>query len=565
MKNEKGFLRLNLGEYEERVNKRLDIWENTGFSPRLWKKDPTIWFSEYQPEITDRLGWLDLPERMRKKIPEIISWAEKTREDGFSHVVLLGMGGSSLAAEVFLKTFCSAPCFPELIVLDSTHPLAIQTVEQKLDLSHTLFVVSSKSGTTLETLSLFRYFWNKVAGIKDVPGRSFIAISDTGSPLMRLAHERNFRTTFSPSPDVGGRFSAFTEFGLVPAALVGLDIQALLDKGRAASETCGASVPAKENPGLILGAALGELAPFRNKLTIFASPSLSGFPAWMEQLFAESTGKAGKGIVPVLAEPFFSPETYGRDRMFAALLMKGEPDQALEKQLSDLEALGHPTIRIYLDEKLDIGRDIFLWELAVAAAGSILGIHPFNQPDVQLAKDLARQAMEKNKERFEGGREKEETIPLEEEKKLKSRLKAWINSARPDDYISLQAYLAPSPETTQSLEKIRALLLSHAQLATTTGYGPSFLHSTGQLHKGGPNTVLVLQVVDEPGEDLSVPETDYSFASLIKAQALGDYHALLQRDRRVLRIKIKDAPQGLLRLETLLRDVLKANPLFLSL
>ncbi len=559
MNSETGLLKLNLGEHEEKVKNRLRLWENEGFIDRIWKKDPTLWFSEYQPEIIDRLGWLDLPERMHKRIPDILSWAGQTKEEGFSHVVLLGMGGSSLAPECFQKTFGHAPDFPDLIVLDSTHPQAIQTVERGLDLSHTLFVVSSKSGTTLETLSLFRYFWDKVKKKKDEPGSAFIAISDTGSPLVQMAHERNFRKTFLPFSDVGGRFSAFTEFGLVPAALVGLDIYGLLDKGRSAAKKCGISIPINQNPALILGAALGELAQFRDKFTIFAPSSLSGFPPWMEQLIAESTGKAGKGIVPVVEEPFSSLETYGRDRIFAALQTQEEPSEDLEKHLSALEASGHPTIRINLNEKLELGREIFQWELAVAAAGSVLRIHPFNQPDVQLAKNLACQAMEKNKKRFARTKRDEEAISVEEEKKLVSCLKSWLLSSQPGDYISLQAYLAPSKEVSQHLENIRSLLLIHARRATTAGYGPRFLHSTGQLHKGGPNSALVLQIVDEPRDDLSIPETNYSFASLIQAQALGDYHALRQRERRVLRVNIKDSIQGLKWLGIYVREVLEAN------
>jgi transaldolase/glucose-6-phosphate isomerase len=299
------------------------------------------------------------------------------------------------------------------------------------------------------------------------------------------------------------------------------------------------------------------LAPFRDKLTILTSSSLSGFPAWMEQLIAESSGKSGTGIVPIAAEPFFSPETYSRDRIFAALKMEEERDEELEKHLLALEALRHPSIRIRLHEKLDLAQEIFLWELATAAAGSILGIHPFNQPDVQLAKDLARKAMEKNKRKKRGMEGIGESISTNEDKKLASGLKTWISSAKPGDYISLQAYLAPSEETTRSLENLRFHLTSHTRLPTTTGYGPRFLHSTGQLHKGGPNTALVLQIVDEPGEDLSVPETDYSFSSLIQAQALGDYHALLHRKRRVLRVDVKDATQGLKQLKTHILDALK--------
>lgn len=543
--------RLRLGAYEALVEERLRTWQKANFARRLWEKDPTLWSIEPVPELTDRLGWLTLPETGSEDLDTLMAFAHEVKAEGVWHVVLLGMGGSSLAPEVFQQTFGNAPGFPELIVLDSTHPAAVQAVSSRITLSRTLFLVSSKSGNTPETLALFQYFWQKVGEVMNTPGRHFAAITDPGTPLEHLAHERGFRRLFEAPPDVGGRYSAFTVFGLVPAALIGVDLHQLLDRARTMAGACASSWPEPENPGLILGAALGELARAgRDKLTFLVPPSLGAFPAWLEQLIAESTGKDRKGIVPVTDEPLASLETYGTDRFFVHLSLEGDDLSDLDHRLGVLEAAGHPVIRLRLTEKADLGQEIFRWEMAVAAAGAVLGIHPFNQPDVQLAKDLARQAMaeeSKGAKRQEGGGE--EVVSAEEPETLVWALRAWLLKAQPGDYVALQAYLAPTPETTAALQKLRLTLRDRLRLATTLGYGPRFLHSTGQLHKGGPNTGLFLQLVDEPGEDLPVPETGYTFGTLIRAQALGDYQALVQRGRRVLRVHLEsDVAGGLVRL-----------------
>lgn len=536
MKNQ---LSLNFGELYQHVDQRLNRWAEQNFARRVWSRDFSLWQSEPQPDIADRMGWLDLPQRMEHKCNAILSFARQIKEEAFSHVLLLGMGGSSLAADVFQKTFGNAPGFPELLVLDSTHPGAVAAVESGLDLTKTLFLVASKSGTTLETLSLFRYFWARVSDLHDNPGHYFAAITDAGSYLARLARERNFRSTFLPSRDVGGRYSAFTEFGLVPAALIGMDIRKLLEKARAASENSRVAGAEKKSPGYLLGAALGELARHRDKITIWTTPSLAGFPAWLEQLLAESTGKQGKGIVPVVEEPIVRTEIYGQDRAFAGFFLENEPGLELEKHLRTLEAAGHPTIRIELKEKHDLGMEIFLWELATASAGAVLGIHPFNQPDVQLAKDLTRQAMEKSQEERDKTGGPIEQFSTNEKKTCAAALRNFLSAAEPGDYIAVQAYLPPTQENTTALRTLRDALLENTRLTTTLGFGPRFLHSTGQLHKGGPNTVLALQIIDRPEPHLPVPETDYTFASLIEAQALGDYRALRERDRRVLRITVR--------------------------
>jgi len=551
MNSMKDFQTFRLGEWKTQVNERLKLWKKQGFSRRLWEKDPTLWFSEPQPEITDRLGWLALPEMMQNKLDELSSFAEQIKDEGISHVVLLGMGGSSLAPDIFQKTFGNVPGYPELLVLDSTHPSALLSLENKLDLYRTLFIVSSKSGTTLETLSLFRYFWNKVRLDTGNPGRHVIAITDSGTPLMKLAQERGFRRIFEANPDVGGRYSALTYFGIVPAALIGMDIRTLFDRAGIASENCASDVSEEKAAGIILGAFLGEISRDRNKLTFFASDSIRSFPEWLEQLIAESTGKEGKGILPVAGEPLISVSEYGQDRFFVFLTLIGESDSKIEGRMEALKKGGHPFARIELSDKFDLGREIFSWEVAVASAGSVLGIHPFNQPDVQLAKDFTKKAIEKIGEEKEES--DEETWSLDESGTLVQALKGWLGQAEPGDYIALQAYLPPSDETTEALQGIRFELLKQTRLATTFGYGPRFLHSTGQLHKGGPDSGLFLQIVDEPNVDLPVPETDYDFRTLIKAQSLGDYRALKERGRRIIRINLEaDIQKGLERLYSII-------------
>ena len=526
-----------LGEYEARVEKRISTWRKHGFIRRLWDKDPSLWFPKPEPEIIDRLGWLSLPETTPEMLDEYVSFADEVKKEGISRVVLLGMGGSSLAPEVFQKTFGNEEGFPELTVLDSTHPEAVLALDKTLDPNQTLFVVSSKSGTTLETLSLFRYFWNRMSNVTQNPGCRFVAITDPGSPLVRLGNERNFRAIYQAPSEVGGRYSALSVFGIVPAALMGMDIHKLLDRAWIASENSAFCVSEEKATGLILGAAMGELAAERDKLTIFSTNSLNSFPDWLEQLIAESTGKMGKGIVPIVSEPLISVDGYRKDRFFIGFVLEEESRQDLEKMFKELECAGHPTILFNLSDKFDLGQEIFLWEIAIASAGSVLGINPFNQPDVHLAKDLAREAMQKQEKKDES---QVEIVSVKKNEILDKYIEMWIQQAKEGDYIAIQAYLAPHPDISAALQRVRFELLSRTGKATTLGYGPRFLHSTGQLHKGGPNRGLFLQIVDESGVDLAVPETDYTFGELIRAQALGDYHALKQRGRRIIRVNLGD-------------------------
>jgi len=515
------------------VEARLGGWEKDGFARRLWAKDYRLWSPKPVPEITDRMGWLHLPEQMHGEVADLIEFRERVRKDGFAQAVLLGMGGSSLAPEVFDQTFGSGEGYLQLVVLDSTHPEAVRAVEKRIDLKHTLFIVSSKSGTTMETLSFFRYFWNRLSGTDR--GAQFVAITDAETPLEKLGAERGFRRVFRATGDVGGRYSALTHFGLVPAAVIGLPLGHLLDRAWQMSEACAYRAGTTGNPGLQLGALLGEAAQAgRDKLTFVSGPELAALPVWLEQLVAESTGKSGRGILPVAGEPLGDPGVYGADRVFVDLRMQEK--QEADPKLARLEAAGHPVVRLWLNDRLDIAQEFFRWEIAVPSAGAIMGIQPFNQPDVQLAKDLARQAMK------QGAAQKapagSEPVRVEQEDHLRIAFDSWLKAAQAGDYIALQAYLPPCPETGKALEAIRLALRDRTKLATTVGYGPRFLHSTGQMHKGGPNTGLFLQIVDDAGPDLEVPETDYSFGALIRAQALGDWQALTQRGRRVLRVHV---------------------------
>lgn len=530
----------DLGSFGKAVESRLERWKADRFLPRLWENDPTLWASGPVSEIADRLGWLALPLAMAGRLAAIVSFAAEIKAEGFRHIVLLGMGGSSLGPDVFRKTFGRKPGYPEMLVLDSTHPAAVAAVEKKIDLRHTLFVVSSKSGTTIEPLSFFRYFWAAAGRAVPEPGRHFIAVTDPGSFLSGQARERQFRRVFLADPGVGGRFSAFTEFGLVPAALIGVDVPRLLERGRDEAERHRPSSRIEEAPGLRLGAALGETGRRRDKLTILTSPRLRSFPDWLDQLIAESLGKDGRGVLPIAGEAAVPAADYGDDRMFAALLLDGDDNAEIVKRLDALEKRDFPVIRIRLADVYDLGREIYRWEIATAAAGAVLGVHPFNQPDVELAKDLARKAMAggAGAGAADGGISAAGEAPR--------ALSDFLAQTGSGDYVALQAYLNPDESAAKGLEELRQTILEKTRRATTLGFGPRFLHSTGQYHKGGPNEGLFIQLVDEPAADLPVPETDFTFGKLIRAQADGDAQALRAAGRRVLRIDLgRDIVGGL--------------------
>lgn len=495
-------------------------WDADAYPQRLWQGDPTIFSLEPVPELADRLGWLDLHQTMRPRIPELVELAAGLVDDGFLDVVVCGMGGSSLAPDVFARVFGSATGYPRVAVLDSTHPHAVEHIAASIDPDRSVFLISSKSGTTLETLSFFRYFWDRTGG----DGSRFVAITDPETPLAGLGEERGFRSVVLAPPDVGGRYSALTPFGLLPAAVMGIDLTALLDRAAALDESARGS-RAADDPAIALGLAWAAHARNgRDKLTIRTSPGIASFPGWLEQLVAESLGKQGQGIIPVVGEP--PQPSPGYDRLFVDYVLAGEELEPLPPDL--------PGVRFEMPDALALGAEMLRAEVATAAAGKMLSVHPFNQPDVERAKQLAKRAME-----GEGAGDTVPPVPVDGET-FPVRLERFLDQARPGDYLALQAYLAPEPGVDAAADRFRQIVGARTQIVTTFGYGPRFLHSTGQLHKGGPNTGLFVQVVDRGGDGIPVPETDFTFDALISAQADGDYAALREADRRVLRVDVTE-------------------------
>ena len=529
---------LKAGELTERIDAVLLGWDASEYGRRLWDNDVTLWAEEDTPEIANRLGWLDAPS-----LPVHADLA-----DEFDDVVLLGMGGSSLAPEVFAAVLDSSG--PRLSVLDSTHPAAVERIWQTVDVDRTLFVVASKSGGTLETLSLFRYFWAVVGASSDTPGDQFVAITDPGSGLEQLATDRKFRAVYRADPNVGGRYSALTAFGQVPGRMIGIDVDALLASAADMAQRCGPAVPAIENPGLVFGAFLGVASQQgRDKLTIVCSESLSAFPVWLEQLVAESTGKDGVGVLPVAGEALGDPDVYGSDRVFVRYGLAGDADLAgLDEGLS---ATGAPVISFTLDTLSDLGAEIFRAEVATAAAASVLGIHPFDQPDVQAAKAAAQQAMAAAQEAKETAKSLE---PLSGTA-AQVAIRELLSEAQSPNYVAIMAYVPQTAETEDLLSSAQQLIRQRHHTATTVGFGPRFLHSTGQYHKGGANSGLFIQILDrvsagQQAPDLLVPETDFSFGQLISAQATGDAQALVDKGRRVIRIMVDHMAEFLEWLDT---------------
>jgi glucose-6-phosphate isomerase/transaldolase/glucose-6-phosphate isomerase len=495
---------------------------------RIWQKDHTVWNPE-PAEIADRLGWLTVTELMSEQVPALASFAEKIKSAGFRNVILLGMGGSSLGSEVLRQAFGSAPGYPELTVLDSTVPACVQAATEAIDPTHTLFLVSSKSGGTIETLSLYRYFRHRVeqtAG-KERAGQNFVAITDAGTSLARLA-ETEFRGVFLNPPDVGGRYSVLSYFGLVPAVLMGIDIATLLDRADRMREECAARIPAHENPGAQLGATISTLAlRGRDKLTLITSPSISSFGLWVEQLIAESTGKDGKGIIPVAGEPLVKPAHYGDDRVFVCLRLEGDDNSTIDTFVEQIKASGQPVVGIELRDGYDLGAEFFRWEFAVAVAGAILGIHPFNQPSVQQAKDLTKRVLQEY--RTSGHLPPVTTT---------HSLDELLAEAKPGNYLAIMAYIRQTPEVDQALADLRRRVMEQRRITTTLGYGPRYLHSTGQLHKDGPDTGLYLQVTADHEKDMPIPGEPYTFGVLADAQAVGDLQTLQSLGRRAVRIHL---------------------------
>ncbi len=502
---------------------------------RIWSGDHTVWKPD-PTELTNRLGWLTITDFMREQAPVLEAFADEVRNAGFRHVVLLGMGGSSLGPEVLRQTFGSAPGYPQLIVLDSTVPAWVQSVAEAIDPAHALFLISSKSGSTTEPnmfYAFFRDLVDKAVG-KEAAGQHFSAVTDSGTSLEKMAGEQGFRRVFLNPSEIGGRYSVLSYFGLVPASLIGLDVLKLLDRADGMREGTASGVPVDENPGAWLGVVMGVLAQRgRDKLTLVTSPSISSFGLWVEQLIAESTGKEGLGIVPVAGEPKLSPEQYGDDRLFVYLSLDGDGNDESHEAIQAIESSGQPVVRLGLRDKYDIGAEFFRWELATAVAGSIIGINPFDQPNVQATKDMTESVL--------GQFERSGKLPAMEGPTSLGELLALAGQG---DYLAIMAYIPQSPKVDLALDALRREVTERHGIATTMGYGPRFLHSTGQLHKGGPGFGLFLQITTEHAQDLAIPDTPYTFGVLADAQALGDLQALRASGRRAVRVDLGSNPEA---------------------
>ncbi len=502
---------------------------------RLWERDHTLW-SDDPAEIADRLGWLDISDAMRAEIGSLTDFARQVRDEGVGHIVLLGMGGSALGAEVLSQSFGPVEGRPELIVLDSTLPARIKRVAGSVDIARTLFVVSSKSGSTTEPNLLYRYFRRKVDKLSD-PGRRFIAITDSGSPLECMARREGFREIFLNAPDVCGRYSVLSYFGLAPAALAGYDIEGILDSAEAMRSGCAARA-ARDNPGAWLGASIASLYELgRDKLTILTSPTLSSFGLWIEQLVAESLGKDGKGIVPIVDEPAANPRRYAADRQFVYLKLAGD-DSTTDELADALELVRHPLIRYEIPDISALGGEFYRWEFAVAIAAALMGVHPFSQPDVQLAKELTRRALESSGSCGKALTPKPHGSPAE-----------LIAGVEAGDYMAILAYVPQTRESDDTLSGLREAILDKYRIPTTLGYGPRYLHSTGQLHKGGPNNVAVLVITSAHKEDIDIPEENFTFGALSDAQAAADIRALRDAGRRTACVALSSGSLEQIRLK----------------
>ncbi len=526
----------------------LDTPEATAVATRIWHRDPDLWKpgdAAHAGVIRNRLGWLDVVSAMREQLPALTALSAEVREAGWRDCVLLGMGGSSLCPEVLRTSFGSATGHPTLHVLDTTDPLAIARVTGGIDPARTGYIVSSKSGTTLETLSHLAHFWEvtTAAGIAD-PGSHFIAVTDPGTPLGATARERRFRHVFENPPDIGGRYSALSMFGLVPAAIIGIDCDRLLQRAADMRRNCAAGVPGDLNCGLTLGTMMGALHDAgRDKVTILAPRSIEGFSLWAEQLIAESTGKEGKGIIPIGDEPIGDPEVYAGDRVFVALRIGG--DAEFDRSIDTLKGAGHPVIVFDLADTYDLAAEFFRWEFATAVAGADLAIDPFDEPNVKELKDNTNAVLQQ----YEQSGALPDENPAVSDGALRvygdvdgssaaGALAAHLDTARAGDYIALMAYVTPDDDNQRALQGLRVAIRDGRHLATTLGFGPRFLHSTGQLHKGGPNTGVYIQITADDGTDVPIPGQPFTFSVLKRAQAAGDLQSLRHHGRRVIRVHI---------------------------
>ena len=559
-----------LGKYEQRVKDAVSALVAANAADRIWRHDATFWSGDAAREdsVSNRLGWLEVASQMRERVREIEALVAQVKADGFTDAVLLGMGGSSLAPEVLRQSIAdhARDGWPRLHVLDTTDPATILAVSDSIDPARTLFFVSSKSGTTLEVLSLFAHFHEMVEKAK--PGRAgenFVAITDAATPLETLAREHGFRHIFVNPGDIGGRYSALSYFGLAPAAVAGVDIAKLLDRGIAAAT----DARAVSSDALRLGIALGELAlAGRDRCTFIVSPRIASFGLWVEQLIAESTGKEGRGILPVSSEPLGTPAHYGADRVFVQLRLDGDSNGAEDALVGALASEGHPVVTIGLDDAYDLGREFFRWEFAVAVAGQVLGINPFDEPNGQESKDNTNRVLKE----FETTGKLDAPFVNDSgvtvviggadaaQASLPGVLEELFEAIVAGDYFAVTAYVQPTAHAQQSFDDIRSAVRDSRGVATTLGYGPRFLHSTGQLHKGGPPRGIFLQVTTSSARDVAIPGKQFTFGQLKRAQSIGDFQSLVSHGRPVVRVHLgTDADAGLTQLVDAIRAAAAAS------
>lgn len=563
----------SLGTYDQAVENAVKKMDDERWVARMWAKDATVWKSDeaHQKIIKNALGWLPVVEMIDGNVDELEAFADRVRSDGFEHVMVLGMGGSSLCPEVLRRTFGTREGYPTLHVLDSTVPATVKAFADRVDIAKTLFIVASKSGGTTEPRVFHKYFYDRVRQIKgDRAGENFIAITDPGTQMVEDAKRDRFRRTFLNPPDIGGRYSALSYFGMVPAALSGVDVRRLVDRAVHAVHACAETVPASHNPGARLGAILGALANAgRNKVTFVTPAPIDSLGLWIEQLIAESTGKEGNGIIPIAGEPLGGPEVYSNDRVFAHISVEGTDDPDTTARLEALAAAGHPVVHHVLTTPLGLGVEFFLWEFATALAGALIGIDSFDQPNVQESKDNTVRLLA---EYAANGTFPEQTALAADgdiaiysydgspaasgdTSSLLAVLSGHLGSAGAGDYVAITQYIQETPEHDEILQEIRTRIRNVCKVATTTGYGPRFLHSTGQLHKGGPDSGVFIQLTCDDTEDVAIPGEPYSFGVLKQAQSLGDFESLASRGRRAIRFHLgSDVGAGLRRLRDLVTE-----------
>ncbi|MGA2201026.1 MAG: bifunctional transaldolase/phosoglucose isomerase [Terriglobales bacterium] len=559
------------------LKKNLNDWRASGKVRRLWQQDASLWTGEDEAKW---LGWLGITDEQLAGATKLNEIADEIRSAGFSDILLLGMGGSSLCPEVLALTFAQTPGFPRLHILDSTDPAQIRSVEKKIDLAKTLFTVSSKSGSTLEPNIYKQYFFERVQQTvgADKAGSRFIAITDPGSKMQQVAERDRFRHIFYGLPSIGGRYSALSNFGMVPAAAMGLDAGKFLQRTKEMVEACKPSTPVEQNPGVMLGLIMGTAAKLgRDKITLITSPGIADLGAWLEQLIAESTGKLGKGIIPVDREELGAPPIYGNDRIFACLRLESAPDAAQDAGVAALEKAGNPVVRITVSDTYSLGQEFFRWEIATAVAGSILGINPFNQPDVEASKIVTKQLTSEYESTGSLPPEKpileEAGFKLFTDEKnaadlaraagagsdglLKNYLRAHLARLGAGDYFAVLGYVEMNVENESLLQSLRMTVRDRKRVVTCLGFGPRFLHSTGQAYKGGPNSGVFLQITCDDANDLPVPGQKYTFGVVKAAQARGDFQVLADRKRRALRVHLgSDVKTGLGKLAELVKQIL---------